>query len=208
MVAWVSVPNGLRNRRACRGGSMTPLHDDPPDALSSQLQRAARYAVRRTNRLTPPPNYDRVYWREERTAIAHIAVWQAAQEYQPDRCVSLETYAALRAEWAILDEWKRLQQAGWCLVSLPVNEETGEVVEIVDLEAQALVEEYALCSQVRAAVEALPAGERRVVELHFGSGLSERAIAGVLGVSKSWVHRRLQSALARLRADLGANDEK
>ena len=58
MVAWVSVPNGLRNRRACRGGSMTPLHDDPPDALPPELQRAARHAVRRTDRLTPPPNYD------------------------------------------------------------------------------------------------------------------------------------------------------
>jgi len=76
------------------------------------------------------------------------------------------------------------------------------------IEAQALVEEYALYAQVRAAVEALPAVERRVVELHFGAGLSERAIARVLGVSKSWVHRRLQSALVRLRADLGVNDEK
>ena len=92
---------------------MTPLHDDPPDALPLQLQRAARCAVRRTDRLTLPPNYDPTYWREERTAIAHIAAWQAAQEYQPDRGVSLQTYAALRAEWAILDEWKRLQRTGW-----------------------------------------------------------------------------------------------
>jgi RNA polymerase sigma factor (sigma-70 family) len=71
-----------------------------------------------------------------------------------------------------------------------------------------LVEENALCAQVRAAVAALPVAERRVVALHFGAGLSERAIAGVLGVNKSWVHRRLQSTLARLRADLGVNDEK
>lgn len=119
-----------------------------------------------------------------------------------------QTYATLRAEWAILDEWKRLQRAGWCLAPLPVDEETGEVIEVADPEAQALVEAHALCAQVRAAVEALPAVERQVVALHFGAGLSERATAGVLGVSKSWVHRRLQSALARLRADLGANDEK
>jgi RNA polymerase sigma factor (sigma-70 family) len=182
---------------------MTPICDDPPE-----LQRAAFRAVQRTNRMTPPPNYDPTYWREERTAIAHIAAWQAAQEYQPDRGVSLQTYAALRAEWAILDEWKRLQRAGWCLAALPVDEETGEVLEVVDPEAQALVEANALCAQVRAAVESLPAAERRVVALHFGDGLSERAIARVLGVSKSWVHRRLQSALARLRADSGANDEK
>jgi len=209
MVAWVSTQSGLRNRRACAGGgSMTPLHDDPPDALPPELQRAARYAVRRTDCLTPPPNYDPAYWREERTAIAHIAAWQAALEYQPDRGVSLQTYAALRAEWAILDEWKRLQRTGWCLAALPVDEETGEVLEVVDPDAQALVEENALCAQVRAAVAALPAVERRVVELHFGAGLSERAIACRLGVSKSWVHRRLQSALARLRADLGVNHEK
>ncbi|MCL6536255.1 MAG: sigma-70 family RNA polymerase sigma factor [Armatimonadetes bacterium] len=184
---------------------MTPTHEDPPDALPPELQRAALRAVQRTDRLTPPPNYDPAYWREERTAIAHIAAWQAAHEYQPDRGVSLPTYATLRAEWAILDEWKRLQRAGWCLASLPVDEETGEVLEVVDPDAQALVEAHALCAQVRAAVAALPAAERRVVALRFGAGLSERAIAGVLGVSKSWVHRRLQSALARLRADLGVN---
>jgi RNA polymerase sigma factor (sigma-70 family) len=89
-----------------------------------------------------------------------------------------------------------------------VDAETGEVIEVAAPEAQALVEENALCAQVRAAVEALPVAERRVVALHFGAGLSERAIAGVLGVNKSWVHRRLRSALARLRADLGVNDEK
>ena len=182
---------------------MTPICDDPPE-----LQRAALHAVQRTNRLTPPANYALAYWREERTAIAHIAVWQAVQEYQPDRGVSLQTYAAMRAEWAILDVWKRLQRAGWWLASLPVDAETGEVIEVVDPEAQALVEANALCAQVRAAVESLPAAERRVVELHFGAGLSERAIACRLGVSKSWVHLRLQSALARLRADLGVNDEK
>jgi RNA polymerase sigma factor (sigma-70 family) len=211
MFAWMNVPNGLRHRQRLYGGGgsgMTPIRDDPPDTLPPELQRAALRAVQRTDRLTPPPNYDPAYWREERTAISHIAAWQAALEYQPDRGVSLQTYAALRAEWAILDEWKRLQRTGWCLAALPVDEETGEVIEVADPEAQALVEEYALCAQVRAAVAALPVAERRVVALHFGAGLSERAIAGVLGVNKSWVHRRLQSALVRLRADLGVNDEK
>ena len=89
---------------------MRHIHDDPPSALPPELQRAALRAVQRTDRLTLPPNYDPAYWRVERTAIAHIAAWQAAQEYQPDRGVSLQTYAALRAEWAILDEWKRLQR--------------------------------------------------------------------------------------------------
>jgi hypothetical protein len=43
---------------------MTPIHDEPPSALPPELQRAARHAVRRTDRLTPPPNYDSSYWRE------------------------------------------------------------------------------------------------------------------------------------------------
>jgi hypothetical protein len=167
MFAWMNVPNGLRHCQPARGGSgMTPIRDDPPDTLPPELQRAALRAVQRTDCLTPPPTY----WREERTAIAHIAAWQAALEYQPDRGASLQTYAALRAEWAILDEWKRLQRAGWCLAALPVDEVTGEVIEVADPEAQALVEENALCAQVRAAVAALPAVERGWWSCTLGRG--------------------------------------
>jgi hypothetical protein len=65
MFGWMCVPNGLRHRQPARGGGgsgMTPFHDDPPDALPLQLQRAALRAVQRTDRLTPPPNYDPTYW--------------------------------------------------------------------------------------------------------------------------------------------------
>lgn len=53
MFAWMNVPNGLRPRQPARGGGgsgMTPTHDNPPDTLPPELQRAALRAVQRTDR--------------------------------------------------------------------------------------------------------------------------------------------------------------
>ncbi len=77
------------------------LHDDPPDQLPPELQKAVHRALALTHRLAPPPGYDPSYWREERIAIANLAVWRAYSGYQPDRGVSLEGFAVRCAVRAI-----------------------------------------------------------------------------------------------------------
>lgn len=88
------------------------LHNDPPDQLPSELQKAVHRAVALTHRLAPPPGYTSSYWREERIAIANLTVWQAYLDYQHSRGDSLEGFATQCAVRAIVKEWKRLCRRG------------------------------------------------------------------------------------------------
>lgn len=66
----------------------------------------------------------------------------------------------------------------------------------------AIAERRMLQQAVRRAVHALPPLEREVTTLRHFSGLSQRAIAERLGVSRRAVRTALQSAHERLRRDL------
>ncbi len=178
-------------------------HDDPPE-----LQQAVRRAVALTHYLAPPPGYDPSYWREERIAIANLAVWRAYLDYQPDRGASLEGFAVRCAVRAIVREWERLCRQGRGVVAMPVDEETGEEMEFEDVGACEAIEENAQCGEIRAALEKLPEEQRVILELHYGLGLSEREIARQLGRCKSWVHRQLVAALEALRAMVGEKGEE
>ena len=56
---------------------------------------------------------------------------------------------------------------------------------------------------VRAALETLPAEQRRVIELGYFEGLSSSEIATELGIPLGTVKSRVASALGRLRAVMG-----
>jgi len=192
-----------RTRQARGGGSrMTP---DPPAGLPPELERAVQRALRCTDTLCPPARYAPAYWREERRQIAACAAWQAAQSYDPTVGVSCELYAALCTQRAIYAEWRRLR-ADYCVVSLPVDPETGEKLEIEDPDACAAVWLHAECVAVREALATLRMEERQILEWRFGDGLCERAIAQRLGCSQPAVSRRIGRILRLLRQQLGVED--
>lgn len=182
--------------------SLQPDHDLPPD-----LQQAVRRAAAITDALCPPPHYDAVYWREEREAIARLAVWQAAQAYRERDGVSREVFAVLCAKRAIYREWRRLRTRDKDIIPIPVDEETGEEAEFVDERALAELEEGVLYRQVQEALGHLSERERQLLEWYFGDELSERAIAERLGCSHMSVHRLLRAAWVHLCRDLGVATE-
>jgi RNA polymerase sigma factor (sigma-70 family) len=184
-----------------------PPWDTPPLDLSPELKKAVQNALKQTNALCPPPRYDASYWREERIAIAQMAVWQAAQAYRDETGVPLEKFACLCAKRAIYAEWLALCQRDNAEEPFPVDEETGEELEFADVEAWEAIEMNALCAEVRAALAQLSEEERACVELYYGQGLSERELARHLGKSKSWVHRRLRAIEAKLRRLLWGDSE-
>jgi len=192
----------------CGGGSTLkhpPIEAElePASELLSKLREAVHKAVELTNNLPVPPNYDNDYWRQERLAIARMAAWEAQFSYCPDKGVSLETYAFLRARWAILDEWKRLYRLGKNLEAFPIDDESGEEMEFEDPNAEQSIENHLLCSLVREAMGQLSEEKRIILEMHYGENLSIREIAEQLGRSKSWVHRELISAIEAIKSTLG-----
>jgi RNA polymerase sigma factor (sigma-70 family) len=191
---------------------MTPFplssDDEPPRELPHDLQSAVQKALAATYTLAPPPRYDGVYWREEREAIAYVAVWQAARTYRPEVGVSREVFAVLCAKRAIYREWRRVQEWARYEMEIPIDEETGEEMEFPDESALEQMELSVVFGEVRQALERLSAAERRLIEWHYGDeALTVREIAKRLGVSRSVVHQQLQRAIARLRIECGVEQE-
>ena len=58
------------------------------------------------------------------------------------------------------------------------------------------------------ALATLGEGDREIVSLRYGSGLDGREVAELLGISETSVRTRLWRALKRLKAALGALDER
>lgn len=179
-----------------------PSDDEPLRELPQDLQSAVKKALAATHTLAPPSRYDAVYWREEREAIACVAVWQAARTYRPEVGVSREAFALLCAKRAIFREWRRVQEWARYEMEIPMDEETGEEMEYPDERALEEMELSVVCGEIREALNRLSAAERQLIEWHYGDeALSVREIARRLGVSKSVAHQRLQQAIARLRGE-------
>ena len=73
---------------------------------------------------------------------------------------------------------------------------------------QELAEAAELVARVRAAVTALPAGQRRAVTLFYLAGLSQREVAAALGVEVGAVKARLHKARRALRERLAEFEEE
>lgn len=73
---------------------------------------------------------------------------------------------------------------------------------------QELTEAAEVVARVRAAVAALPAGQRRAVTLFYLAGLTQREVAALLGVEVGAVKARLHKARRSLRAQLAEFTEE
>ena len=185
-----------------KNNPLPPDHDLPPD-----MQQAVKKALTATDDLCPPPCYDATYWREEREAIARLAVGQAAQVYQERDGVSREAFAVICAKRAIYEEWRRWRERERGVVSIPVDEETGEEMEIVDAGALEALWEGVFCMELREALACLSEADCQLLKWYIEEGLSERAIAERLGCSHVAVHKRLHCAWSRLCRALGVERE-
>jgi RNA polymerase sigma factor (sigma-70 family) len=151
--------------------------------------------------------------REDLVSWGMIGLVNAARAWDPARAGSFVTLAYKAIERTIvrgvMREWKPEQSAATVsLEALLCGEETGERDERFvdqlaggqDVQAEMLHDEAR--ATVRAAVAALPASQRWLIERRFFDGISLSQIAEELGVSRQGAYLQQRGILRRLRAAL------
>ena len=151
---------------------------------------------------------------EDLISIGTIGLIKGITTFDPEKGARLATYAARCVENEILMHFRSRKKSAQD-VSLSDYIETGTdgaalslmdvVSEDCDLTEQVINRETAL--QLHEAVEhCLTEQERQVIELRYGlSGqapLRQREVAGITGISRSYVSRIEKRALQKLRAEL------
>ncbi|HXE58338.1 MAG TPA: RNA polymerase sigma factor [Gemmatimonadales bacterium] len=135
---------------------------------------------------------------EELTAETFFRACRAAARYRPERAGARSWLVAI-ARNVLRDHRRRARLRDH--LPLPTGGLRDLVSDAPSPEERLLREEEV--SRLLAAVAALPAGERELIGLRYGSGLEPQEIAAVLGLRVGTVRSRLWRTLGRLRERLG-----
>jgi RNA polymerase sigma-70 factor, ECF subfamily len=125
-----------------------------------------------------------------------VALWRDPGRYNP-AAGALSTYLAVLARHRAVDlarsDLRRLARQERSYRLTPAEPSPSPCEEVVLSEVAAVV---------RAAIRALPDGQRRVVELVYLSGLTCRDAAKAAGISEGTVKSRLRLAIGKLETAL------
>ncbi len=128
--------------------------------------------------------------RDDLQQEALLSLCGALETYNPRHNVPFSAFARRRMHGAILDAVRRWSRRHWTATAACTGTDLARpaiAVETVDL--------------VEHLLAALPASQRRVVELHFVAEMPRSSIAQLLGVHVSRVGQLLREAIAALRAE-------
>jgi RNA polymerase sigma-70 factor (ECF subfamily) len=134
---------------------------------------------------------------EDVTQEVFVHLWERPHSYEPERGV-LRSWLCLLARSRALD-WTRRRQARaryHARAAAIAQPPLPDVEEALTLETEAKV--------MRAAVQALPAPQREVVELAYYQGRTYRQVAVDLAIPEGTAKSRLRVALAALAQRLEA----
>jgi RNA polymerase sigma-70 factor, ECF subfamily len=128
---------------------------------------------------------------EDLTATTFLKAWRGRAGYRHDLS-AFSTWVYAIARHVAIDHLRgRHQEQSLELLDMhPAADHT---------EAQA--QQRADFAQLTALLAELPSGDRELIALKYGAGMTNRAIAGLLGMSESNVGTRLYRIVQRLRAD-------
>ena len=147
---------------------------------------------------------------EDLVQVGCVGLIKAVDRYDPARGVTLGAYAAPTIEGEIRNH---LRDRG-TVIRLPRGAAPGSAARTpLPLEASPqpwpdpAAEQGLARSEDRALLDGglrhLRSRERRIVELRYYDGLSQRRIAATLGISQVHVSRLLRESLDKLRGELG-----
>lgn len=134
---------------------------------------------------------------EEIVQEAFLNLWRGAGNYNSARG-SLRTWVLGIVRYRALDALRRQAVRSRENISDEGLEETHEAPGRTDLEAARREE----AASVRAALNTLPEGQFRAIELAFFAGLSHREIAAQLGMPLGTVKGRIRLGIDKLKDEL------
>jgi RNA polymerase sigma-70 factor (ECF subfamily) len=163
------------------------------EALGALYDRYGRLAFAVAYRVLDDPTAA-----EDAVQDAFLAVWRRAASYRPERG-SVRGWLLAVVRNAAID--RRRGRYARARQEASVESQAERLPAADDPSATALATVEA--ERVRAALLALPAGQRRVVELAYDVGLTHAEIAARIGAPLGTVKGRMRLALAKLRLSLG-----
>lgn len=147
---------------------------------------------------------------EDLAQVGAVGLIKAIDRYDPGRGIPLVAYAVptiageirrhLRDSARPLRLPRREGGVPVAVRSVPLDEEAAASQDAMAARGLELGEERAL---IEAGMRALPRRQRRIVQLHYFGNLSQRGIAGELGLSQVHVSRLLRDSLGKLREEIG-----
>lgn len=157
---------------------------------------------------------------EDLISIGTIGLIKAISTFDPDKGTRLATYAARCIENEILMQIrssKKTQNEVSLQDTIGVDKEGNEIalIDIIGNEGESVIDEVDLKMQVKRLYskmkEVLKKREKTVLELRYGllngTGKTQREIAKMLGISRSYVSRIEKKAIKKLSKELKISPE-
>jgi RNA polymerase sigma-70 factor (ECF subfamily) len=125
-----------------------------------------------------------------------VGVWQRADAFDPDRG-SLRTWLGTLTHRRAVDYVRREEAR-----RRRAERDAGRAISMPDVEEMATA--LVTAERVRAALDVLPAEQRRAIHLAYFEGKTYRQVAEVLGIPEGTAKSRLRLGLGRIAAALEA----
>jgi RNA polymerase sigma factor FliA len=155
---------------------------------------------------------------DELVSHGYEGLASACASFDPTRGVPFQCWAAIRVRGAILDglraelRWRKMHRADGELAETLADRATAAALPSIlrerslmaDVTPEEALEHAELAARARAAIESLPAQERRLVQRHYFDGMALADAGAELGLSRSWASRLHARALSRVRRAMAA----
>jgi RNA polymerase sigma factor (sigma-70 family) len=172
---------------------------------AESLGSAVQLGWKRIRSWRVPPNWSQADWLEELAAIATAAAWQALCDFDPARGVPLAGFVYCRVISHCLTRYRKEWRYALHLDASNSREKESTTFERPELNASfsaKLNETHSSNDDLRGAIGALSAKQRRLVEQLFWEERTETELAGAMGLNQSTINRRKQAILNGLRMKL------
>ena len=191
-----------------RKGAITTsdILSDGDETLGSVVQSG----LKRTRSWRVPPNWSRSDWFEELAAVGTAAAWQAVYEFDPERRVPLAGFAYCLMISRCLSRYRKEWRYALHLVASDSCEKETTTFKDPGLATSSAAKAggaHRSNDDLRGAVGALPAEQRRLIEQLFWEERTETEVADATGIHQSTINRRKQAILNGLRRKLRDHSE-